>query len=315
LSGGYDSTATAVLVREAGGHKAVTMLRRDDDGRLVDYPSAVAIKLGYELQEFERDTWRTRVDLPDAEIAAACTEFIDIPFLALEDELPGKLLFLGYPGDNLWSKGNFRCYQDIVQTDTCGLGLAEYRLRVGFAMCPTAYIGGTAHPSLFRISNSPEMSAWSVGGAYDRPIPRRIAEEAGIDRTEFATRKYAGSARIYSNTRRYVAGDPAAMRRDMGRFMTTAGAASFVEYCHENGVARRRVSMKTVTAGSSIYHKLLALNYRVGRRLYRYGIKGVVPRHLMAVLGPASSFMLTTHICYPTGATRFFVCGMRRQAA
>ena len=35
------------------------------------------------------------------------------------------------------------------------------------------------------------MTPWSVGGGYDRPIPRRIAESAGVDRQAFGQRKRA----------------------------------------------------------------------------------------------------------------------------
>jgi hypothetical protein len=36
------------------------------------------------------------------------------------------------------------------------------------------------------------MRPWSVGGDYDRPIPRRIAEEAGVPRQWFGRVKLAG---------------------------------------------------------------------------------------------------------------------------
>jgi hypothetical protein len=39
------------------------------------------------------------------------------------------------------------------------------------------------------LSRSAEMAPWSVGGDYDRPLPRRIVEEAGVPRTAFAQRK------------------------------------------------------------------------------------------------------------------------------
>ena len=35
------------------------------------------------------------------------------------------------------------------------------------------------------------MRPWSIGGAYDRPIPRRIAEEAGVPRDLFGQNKMA----------------------------------------------------------------------------------------------------------------------------
>ena len=39
------------------------------------------------------------------------------------------------------------------------------------------------------ISNSDEMKRYSVGGDYDRPIPRRIVEEMGVHRDEFGQSK------------------------------------------------------------------------------------------------------------------------------
>ena len=36
-----------------------------------------------------------------------------------------------------------------------------------------------------RISRSPEMGPWVVGHSYDKPIPRRILEEAGVPRGMF----------------------------------------------------------------------------------------------------------------------------------
>jgi hypothetical protein len=36
-----------------------------------------------------------------------------------------------------------------------------------------------------------EMAPWSIGGEYDRPIPRRIVEEAGVERDSFGQSKKA----------------------------------------------------------------------------------------------------------------------------
>ena len=40
---------------------------------------------------------------------------------------------------------------------------------------------------------SDAMRPWSIPGDYDRPIPRRILEEAGLPRTSFGIKKYASS--------------------------------------------------------------------------------------------------------------------------
>jgi len=58
-------------------------------------------------------------------------------------------------------------------------------------LLPLAFFGWQHHTGIIRLSRSDEMRKWSIGGSYDRPIPRRIAEEAGIPRTWFGTKKMA----------------------------------------------------------------------------------------------------------------------------
>ena len=63
-----------------------------------------------------------------------------------------------------------------------GRALSEPRLHVGFVHLPVPYLTARYFPEIQAISNSADMAPWSVGGSYDRPIPRRIAEEAGVPR-------------------------------------------------------------------------------------------------------------------------------------
>lgn len=72
-----------------------------------------------------------------------------------------------------------------------GKSFTEYRLRKGFAFIPVPIFGATYPASIFRINCQSEMKDWSVGGGYDRPIPRRIAEKSGIERGSFAIEKGA----------------------------------------------------------------------------------------------------------------------------
>jgi hypothetical protein len=54
------------------------------------------------------------------------------------------------------------------------------------------YIGDRNRPDIFRVTMSEEMSPWRLGGEYDRPIARRIAEEiGGIPRHFFGQKKLA----------------------------------------------------------------------------------------------------------------------------
>ena len=51
-----------------------------------------------------------------------------------------------------------------------------------------------------KISNSEEMSGWSVGGNYDRPIPRRILEEKGVSRVSFGNKKQGAGTSYHFDT-------------------------------------------------------------------------------------------------------------------
>jgi hypothetical protein len=52
---------------------------------------------------------------------------------------------------------------------------------------------GVVDETIIGLSNSPEMAPWQVGGDYDRPIPRRILEERGIERGTFALQDVGGA--------------------------------------------------------------------------------------------------------------------------
>jgi len=64
---------------------------------------------------------------------------------------------------------------------------------LGFAHAPIPFVGGLFPDPIVGISNSPEMGPYSVGGSYDRPIPRRIVEDVGVDRRSFGRAKAATS--------------------------------------------------------------------------------------------------------------------------
>ena len=113
----------------------------------------------------------------------------DICFGAFQNVLRNRLIFWGHHGDTMWDIDarpmGFR------RRDNTGCSMQEARLRFGWVNFPVAFIGWQHHDALIRISQSHEMSPWSVGGAYDRPVPRRIAEESGLPRGAFGVTKSA----------------------------------------------------------------------------------------------------------------------------
>lgn len=76
-----------------------------------------------------------------------------------------------------------------------------FRTRVGFLHLAVPSIGYSEYASLLRIANSEEMRPYSLHRAeYDRPIPRRILEEAGVARELFAqSKKFAARSLKYSS--------------------------------------------------------------------------------------------------------------------
>jgi hypothetical protein len=89
---------------------------------------------------------------------------------------------------------------DLRRGDTSGHGLSEIRLRVGFTQVALPFLGAQQREAIYRISNSPEMDAWRINPAYDRPIPRRIAEARGVPRSMFGQVKM-GSVVLWPSPR------------------------------------------------------------------------------------------------------------------
>jgi hypothetical protein len=194
ISSGYDSPACAVLAKTAGCTEAITFIKaRDDFSDRNDSGKAVADALSLSCVEYDPMTYTCSRDLPEAEFIASGTGGEDVVYCAAEEQLSGTLLYTGYHGDKIWASSGVVPTKDIVRGDPSGSSLTEFRLRVGFFNFPVPFIGCTQHASIHAISTSPAMKAWSVQNDYDRPIPRRIVETAGVPRSLFGASKKAVS--------------------------------------------------------------------------------------------------------------------------
>jgi hypothetical protein len=202
LSSGYDSPAVAVLVRDAGGHETVTF-SRSNGKRTRDDGLAIAELLGLTCSEYDRFAYRSHRGLPEAEFCAAGYLGAQVPLATMEEQLRGSVLCTGHGGDRVWCErssnvnvaGPNLSFPDAI--DLSGASLQEFRLRVGFLHFPVPYIGMIHATAIRAIAQSSEMEAWSIGGNYDRPIQRRLVEEAGVPRHLFGQQKRAsGNYRI-----------------------------------------------------------------------------------------------------------------------
>ncbi len=186
-SSGYDSNTGAALAAELGCERAIT-LRLGREGR-VDSGRPVAEILGLDCVERERLTQPTGRVVDEVEFLMTGAGGGDYTLSVFADELDGSLCLSGYPSA-VWDL-SARPSGTLVRKDNSGCSLAEFRLRVGFLHIPVPCIGALGHPSIAAISRSAEMAPYRVGGRYDKPVPRRILEEAGVPRTLFGQQKQA----------------------------------------------------------------------------------------------------------------------------
>lgn len=191
LSSGYDSTACAVLAKEIGCKQAVTLVTARQDKQwgddMDDSGTKIAETLGLSITEYDRLEYEHN-NFPEAEFCA-CGTGEDINLLAMEDSFVGKMVFTGARGDFVWERLGF----SVPWNSIVSFGITEFRLRVGYIHMAPCSIGEEYHQIIEKISNSSEMNHWSIGDFYDRPIPRRIAEDAGIPRSYFGQQKKATS--------------------------------------------------------------------------------------------------------------------------
>jgi hypothetical protein len=193
VSGGYDSNALAVLLARLGVREALTFY---DGTPGNDSGAEVARRLGMAVREYPRTGFRTAPGVDEAEFFAG-PRGADVVLAASEEQLVGKLLVIGRYGDVVFGLDRAKRLSDFRTTrdnDIAGSTLLEFRLRAGFLNFNPLYAAGLHVDALHAISASEEMTPWRLGGPYDRPIPRRILEEAGIPRTLFGVRKAASAA-------------------------------------------------------------------------------------------------------------------------
>jgi hypothetical protein len=126
-------------------------------------------------------------------------------------------LFTGFNGDVLWDR-NRRPSEPLRRSDTSGARFCECRLELGIFNCAPAFWGCQKEDQIRALARRPEMLPWHLGNDYDRPIPRRFLEEAGVRRGSFAIKKQAAS--FYRRCGRPLS---VSLRQDFADFMKRHG--------------------------------------------------------------------------------------------
>lgn len=200
ISSGYDSPAVTALTCEIGVRESFTSHRSRSvipalisRRAAIDDGSEIARVLGVQVHRL--DTRRSRMSEDEMYFAAPSAEDPELVFHSMarhiEERCEVAVVFTGYNGGMVWDVDLRSTYlsDQIKRKDTAGLSLSEIRLKSGFINAPIPFLFARRVPDLVEISRDPEMEPWRLHKAYDRPIPRRILEEAGVPRQVFGMRK------------------------------------------------------------------------------------------------------------------------------
>jgi hypothetical protein len=183
ISSGYDSVATAVVSRYAGCHKAVTIKNSSSLWRGSDSGELIAEKLEMSCQVVTHDKNKYRHEVATWAAAGHAggrgLTLFDYP-------KPLCLFFNGGYGDVIWDRSHQGLKEPSGDMDAL---MCEFRLIEGFFVTVVPWWGIRKAKHIQKINLFDEMKPWTVGTNYDRPIARRLAEEAGIERGTFAIRK------------------------------------------------------------------------------------------------------------------------------
>jgi hypothetical protein len=261
MSSGYDSAACAAIAKDHGCEEAVTYRLSPEDQLLFvggndDCGTAIAEKLGLRIRERDPKGYLKYDNLPEAEFVATGYGDEALSMSVFEADFSQRLVITGVHGGTVWSRiPRTKLVNDICQPDGCGCSLAEFRYRVGFIHVPLPFIGSFNNPSIFRITLSEEMKSYSIGGNYDRPIPRRILEEKGVDRGLFGQKK-AG----------LLPGLLGSNKTELQRRMTKKSFMSFEKYYQQNRSKRCFLSTVVHMGLFAFYKYYSRLLFRVSRR-------------------------------------------------
>lgn len=248
-SKGYDAPCCATIAHIFGCNTAVTF--RAEGKYAEDSGVDVAKSLHYEhIIERDANSYLKNESLIEAEAFASGDLGTDLQFSAFDDIFKNKLVFIGERGDKVWAYSFPSCNDELSFDDQItGLGASERRLWLGYIPVPMPLFGASSWSSIQKISQSEEMRPWSLGNNYDRPIPRRICEEAGVDRQLFGISKHGAGIVL-----RYDWGNRAKRR------LSITASHSFSEYVKKVGKPNVLQKLLYFWKARKIYLSRLGIN-------------------------------------------------------
>jgi hypothetical protein len=198
ISNGYDSTACTAIVKTAGCDLAHT-ITGDVRGRS-DSGEEIGAQLGVDVKPHAHILKSSDVSLRlslDDEVMKYSAEFLatsglgdDVVFASFGNDIENCVVFEGSFGDGIWAK-NLRTGPGLPTQLPTAKSKNEFHLRNATIFIPLPVIGAKFSEGIRIILRQPDMTPYRLETRYDRPIPRRIVEEAGGKRESFGQRKGA----------------------------------------------------------------------------------------------------------------------------
>ena len=232
------------------------------------------------VELFERLAYMDCQDAPEAEFLATGMSGEDVVYRSMDTALSGRILVTGFWGGAAW-RGNAR--PNLSRIDLSGASLGEFRMRVDMIHLPLPYINGLHQPNLAALRMSPGLRPYSVGGVYDEPFARRIAEEAGVPRDSFGQQKRATSQRLHTF------GLSAMSESARSSFETFAGSQTIANLPAKRSVrGRHRLAIKVAHAVHAdrfvqglVETKLRSVHLEpvLGSLLLRWAVEELRPRY------------------------------------
>jgi hypothetical protein len=184
LSTGYDSIATAVISKYAGCKKSVSIKNATSIWKRSDSGEKIAQYLNLDFSSYVHKASKYKNEISSWAVmghgGGRNMTVFDFPE-------PLGLFFSGNYGDTVWERNPVRHKEPKVGMN---MMLCEFRVIQGLFITTVPWWGIRNLEDLYKISNMEEMKKWSLSSHYDRPVARRIIEEAGVPRGEFALKKY-----------------------------------------------------------------------------------------------------------------------------
>jgi len=190
LSSGYDTSTVSTIARSAGLKEAITFTTGRGGGD--DSGEKTAQSLGLKSILLNRNGWRS-LPFPEVPFLVGDSKGEEVYFSSAVDLLKNRVLLTGVAGSLVWDKEWEETSTKLARSDRSGLSLTEFRLSGAFLHLPAPYMGAHQADDIRRLSNLDEMAPWDISGDYNRPLCRRIVEEAGVPRSHFGVKKRAAS--------------------------------------------------------------------------------------------------------------------------